>query len=252
MAAPSSQTISSRQSGPSASSRTSRTVWVAIVGAESWSAVRCSRYGAETFSGRAASSTDRLWPNFIAPPLSSPRVRNSCSAVRCWTSLSTASAGLPPSRLPTPSAWRPAYPRGSAARRAVRATALRGRSVMDPVSLTGGWVGWPNDFHLRQVEGEAGVRRPVGRADPRVHGGDPGRGGQPLLRVVAQRRRPAPVRPHRGVRGRRRRGARHQRPLPEGPGGPAAVRPGDAAGPQRPHGGRPLGHPRRVRDQGPS
>ena len=86
----------------------SRTVWVGIGGAESWSMVRCSRYGPATSSGSAASSTDSAWPNFIAPPLSSPRVRNSCSAVRCWTSVITASAGLPPSRFPSPIALRPA------------------------------------------------------------------------------------------------------------------------------------------------
>ena len=35
------------------------------------------------------------WPNFIAPPLSSPSTRNSCSAVRAWTSAATTSAGPP-------------------------------------------------------------------------------------------------------------------------------------------------------------
>src|SRR5437868_2881943 len=50
----------------------------------------------------------------------------------------TASAGLPPIRLPNPIALRPAYPIGRAASLAVRATALRGSSVMTPVSLTPG------------------------------------------------------------------------------------------------------------------
>ena len=72
---------------------------------------------------------ESIWPIFMAPPLSSPRVRNSCSAVRCWISLITTSAGVPPIRLPRPSALRPAYPSGSAASFAVRATALRGTSV---------------------------------------------------------------------------------------------------------------------------
>src|SRR4051794_39368706 len=135
---PSSQTSSSRQSAPRSCAIWSRTVWVGIGGAESWRRVSSVRYGATISSGRAASSTDIAWPNFMAPPLSSPRVRKSCSAVRCWISLITVSAGLPPSLLPSPSALRPAYPRGSAASRAVRATALRGSSVMPPFSLTGG------------------------------------------------------------------------------------------------------------------
>ncbi len=131
---PSSHTSLSCQPSPRSWSRVSRTVWVGIGGAESCSFVRCSRYGPAISSGSAASSTDSAWPNFIAPPLSSPRVRNSCSAVFCWMSFITASAGAPPSRLPSPSALRPAYPKGSAARRAVRAAALRGRSAMVPVS----------------------------------------------------------------------------------------------------------------------
>ncbi len=86
----------------------SRTVWVGIGGAESWSAVSWARYGATQSSGSADSRIDICWPTFIAPPLSSPSVRNSCSAVRCWISASTASAGAPPSRLPRPIALRPA------------------------------------------------------------------------------------------------------------------------------------------------
>ena len=50
----------------------------------------------------------------------------------------TASAGLPPSRLPNPSAVRPAYPSGSAASRAVRTAALRGSSVTRSVSTIAG------------------------------------------------------------------------------------------------------------------
>src|SRR6478735_6483032 len=135
---PSSQTSSSRQWAPRSAAIWSRTVCVGIGGAESWRRVSSARYGAPSSSGSAASSTDIAWPNFMAPPLSSPRVRKSCSAVRCWISLMTRSAFLPPSRLPNPSALRPAYPSGSAARRAVRAAALRGRSFTCPLSGIGG------------------------------------------------------------------------------------------------------------------
>ena len=76
------------------------------------------------------------WPNFIAPPLSSPSVLKSCSAVRCWISVMTVSAGAPPIRFPSPIADLPAYPSGSAASLAVRAAALRGRSAMGQVSMT--------------------------------------------------------------------------------------------------------------------
>ena len=48
----------------------------------------------------------------------------------------TVSAGAPPIRFPSPIADLPAYPSGSAASRAVRAAALRGRSAMGQVSLT--------------------------------------------------------------------------------------------------------------------
>jgi hypothetical protein len=51
---------------------------------------------------------DIAWPTFMAPPLSWPRVANSCPAVRCWTCAATASAGRPPIRLPIPTAVRPA------------------------------------------------------------------------------------------------------------------------------------------------
>src|SRR5262249_60271231 len=64
---------------------------------------------------------------FIAPPLSSPRTLKTCSAVRCWTSPTTISAGRPPIRLPRPRAVRPAKPIGSVASLAERVTARRGR-----------------------------------------------------------------------------------------------------------------------------
>ena len=84
-----------RQRGPSSRASTWCTVAWSIGGAESCSRVRVSRYGPASSSGSAASKTDRAWPNFIAPPLRSPSTRNSCSAVRAWTSVSTVSAGRP-------------------------------------------------------------------------------------------------------------------------------------------------------------
>ena len=66
------------------------------------------------------------WPNFIAPPLSSPSTLNSCSAVRACTSAATSSAGLPPTRLPMPRAVRPAKPSGRVASFAVRRDGLAG------------------------------------------------------------------------------------------------------------------------------
>ncbi|CAA9340893.1 MAG: hypothetical protein AVDCRST_MAG36-1398, partial [uncultured Nocardioidaceae bacterium] len=50
-----------------------------------------------------------------------------------------------------------------------------------------------------------------------------------------------------GEAGRRRRGARDLRARRAGPAPAAAVRPGDPAGPQRRHGRRLLGPPRRAR-----
>ena len=61
-------------------------------------------------SGSAASSTESAWPNFIAPPLSSPRVRKSCSAVRCWMSDITASAGCAADPLAEPERAAPGVP----------------------------------------------------------------------------------------------------------------------------------------------
>src|SRR3954471_2423562 len=69
---------------------------------------------------------DIAWPTFIAPPLSWPRVANSCSAVRCCTWAATASAERPAARFPSPTAVRPAKAAGSAANRAVRASRPRG------------------------------------------------------------------------------------------------------------------------------
>jgi hypothetical protein len=56
-----------------------------MAGAASVSRRSADRYGAATSSGIAASNTDIAWPSFAAPPLSSPRVANTCSAVRAAT-----------------------------------------------------------------------------------------------------------------------------------------------------------------------
>ena len=97
-------------------------------GADSCSLVSVARYGSAISGGSAASKIDSAWPNFIAPPLSSPRTRKTWSAVRCWISWPTISAEMPPIRLPNPSAVRPKYPSGSPASLAVRCTLPRGTS----------------------------------------------------------------------------------------------------------------------------
>src|SRR5882672_4243227 len=71
---------------------------------------------------------DSAWPSFMAPPLSSPRTRKICSAVRCWISCATISAGRPPIRFPTPMAVRPASPIGSLAIFAARVSGFLGTS----------------------------------------------------------------------------------------------------------------------------
>ena len=109
--------------------RTWCTVRAGSGGAASWSLVRVARYGPAISGGSAASKIDNAWPNFIAPPLSSPRTLKICSAVRCWISVATISAGRPPMRLPNPRAVRPAKPIGSVASLAVRVTARRGKSL---------------------------------------------------------------------------------------------------------------------------
>jgi hypothetical protein len=123
-----------RHSGSSSSASTRCTCATGNGGAESWSFVSAARYGFASSSGKAASNTLSAWPSFIAPPLSSPSTRKICSAVRCWSSLATISAGRPPMRLPRPSVARPATPRGSEASFAVRVTALRGMSATRPSS----------------------------------------------------------------------------------------------------------------------
>ena len=76
-------------------------------------------------SGSTDSNRLSAWPNFIAPPLSSPSTRKSCSAARCCICSLTCSAGAPPSRLPRPSVARPAKPSGREASRALRRKAER-------------------------------------------------------------------------------------------------------------------------------
>ena len=126
----------SRQSGPSSSASTRYTVRAGSGGAASWSLVSVARYGPAISGGKAASKIDSACPNFIAPPLSSPRTRKIWSAVRCWISVATSSAGRPPMRLPSPSAVRPASPTGRVASLAVRVKARRGRSLTYPLSVS--------------------------------------------------------------------------------------------------------------------
>ncbi len=66
----------SRQRLPSSRLRIVSTVEAGIGGAESCSLVRVARYGAASSSGIADSIRLSICPNFIAPPLSSPRTAN--------------------------------------------------------------------------------------------------------------------------------------------------------------------------------
>ena len=70
------------QSSPKSAASTRYTVVVGSGGADSCSRVSVARYGSASSGGSAASKIDSAWPTFIAPPLSSPSTRNSCSAVR--------------------------------------------------------------------------------------------------------------------------------------------------------------------------
>ena len=84
----------------------------------------------------AASITDSAWPTFIAPPLSSPRTVNSWLAAFSISSALTSSFDLPVSRLPNPSAARPAIPTGRLASLALRAARPRLMSDTPPSSMT--------------------------------------------------------------------------------------------------------------------
>ena len=65
------------QRGPSSATSTAWTIEAGIGGAASCSLVNVARYGPARSSGIAASKIDSAWPNFIAPPLSSPRTLKS-------------------------------------------------------------------------------------------------------------------------------------------------------------------------------
>ena len=165
-----------RQSAPSPSASTLCTVAAGIGGAASCSLVRAARYGAAMSSGSAASKTDSAWPNFMAPPLSSPSTLNSCSAVRCCTSCATISAGRPPIRLPTPSAVRPATPIGRLASFTLREIAHFGMSLT-PL------------FSLITYAGGVGVHA-KGDQNGRLRAHLPGRGSARSTRSTAPRRPP--------------------------------------------------------------
>ena len=143
-----------RQSSPISLARTRCTALAGSGGADSCSLVRVARYGPAISGGRAASKIESAWPNFMAPPLSSPRTRKICSAVRCCISWATSSAGRPPMRLPKPRAVRPARPTGSEASFAVRVKARRGRSFMISILRLPGRVCHLPD-HARHYRGHA-------------------------------------------------------------------------------------------------
>src|ERR1700724_1908143 len=84
----------------------------------------------------AASITDRAWPTFIAPPLSSPSTVNSWLAAFSSISAWTSSLDLPVNRLPKPRAARPAKPTGMLASFALRAARPRLMSATCPSSMT--------------------------------------------------------------------------------------------------------------------
>ena len=80
--------------------------------------------------------TDRAWPTFIAPPLSSPRTVNNCWAALSISSALTSSFDFPVKRFPKPMAARPAMPTGSEASLAFRAARPRLMSLTTPSSMT--------------------------------------------------------------------------------------------------------------------
>ena len=118
------------QPAPSSRVRISRTVIVGIGGAESWSRVSCSRYGACDLVGQR-----RLEDRHRLAELHRPALELAQGAEQL---LGGALLHLGQHRLgrgaadalAEPRAVRPAYPRGSAASLAVRATALRGSSLI--------------------------------------------------------------------------------------------------------------------------
>ena len=79
-ASPSNSENRSRHRSPSWASRTRSTSAAGMGGASDWSLVSASRNGSPNSSGMAASMMDIAWPTFMAPPVSSPRTENNCSA----------------------------------------------------------------------------------------------------------------------------------------------------------------------------
>ena len=118
-----------RQPRPNCSASMRWTSAVGIGGAAVWSLTSDSRNGAAYSSGMAASNTDSAWPNFIAPPLSSPSTANSCSALLAMSCAEISSPSPPTSLRPQPPTARPATPRGRLASLAVRAAVRRGISL---------------------------------------------------------------------------------------------------------------------------
>ena len=186
----------SRRRAPASSTRC--TTPGGIGGAASCSLVRVSRYGPAISSGSAASKMLIACPNFIAPPLSWPSTLKIWSAVRRWTSSSTASAGAPPRR------------RADAQRRAAGESDRQRRELHAP------------------RKGAAGQRlagaRPCRRAHPlRIVGGGRSGGrkqsaGAPVVErdgpgdagVVRRARPRAPARRYAGATRRRGRGPRRR------------------------------------------
>src|SRR4051795_4845017 len=105
----------------------------------------------------AASMTESAWPAFIAPPLSSPRTVNSCWAALSISSALTSSLDLPVSRLPNPSAARPAMPAPRPASLALRAAPPRLMSLTSPSSMTAGALSAPRMPRPPACQGRAGA-----------------------------------------------------------------------------------------------
>ena len=118
-----------RQPRPNCSASIRCTSAGGIGGAADCSLTSDSRNGAANSSGMAASNTLRAWPNFMAPPLSSPSTSNSCSALFAMSCAEICSPSPPASLRPQPPTARPATPRGRLASFAVRAAVRRGISV---------------------------------------------------------------------------------------------------------------------------
>ena len=172
-----------RQSSPSSSRRIAWIDSAGSGGAASCSLVRAARYGPATSSGIAASKMLMAWPIFMAPPLSSPRTWNICSAVRACSSACTISAGLPPIRLPNPHAVRPRAPPGprrsarcasgrSSGSRARAHCRLHGRAARGHVRrpATGSRRGDAGDGPRAARSRRAGAGRGRNRTSPRGAG----------------------------------------------------------------------------------